>query len=99
MLNTFGLRQGSGGSGKFVGGEGVHRELKFLVPMTVSILSERRAFQPYGLAGGGPGARGHNLLTYTDGRTINLGGKNTVEVQAGDVLTILSPGGGGYGAE
>ncbi|CAK4080949.1 unnamed protein product [Aphanomyces euteiches] len=99
ILNTFGLRQGSGGSGKFVGGEGVHRELKFLVPMTVSILSERRAFQPYGLAGGGPGARGHNLLTYTDGRTINLGGKNTVEVQAGDVLAILSPGGGGYGAE
>jgi 5-oxoprolinase (ATP-hydrolysing) len=71
----------------------------------------------YGLLGGGPGARGHNFLTYTDGRTINLvglcftminvihtticrsqGGKNTVEVQTGDVLTILSPGGGGYGA-
>ncbi|KAF0711776.1 Aste57867_5034 [Aphanomyces stellatus] len=97
LLNAFGLRTGSGGAGTFVGGEGVHRELKFLVPMTVSILSERRAFQPYGLAGGGPGARGHNLLTYTDGRTINLGGKNTVEVEAGDVLTILSPGGGGYG--
>ncbi|RHY96995.1 hypothetical protein DYB35_006008 [Aphanomyces astaci] len=98
LLNAFGLRQGSGGVGKFAGGEGVHRELKFLVPMTVSILSERRAFQPYGLYGGGPGARGHNLLTYTDGRTINLGGKNTVEVLAGDVLTILSPGGGAYGA-
>ncbi|RQM23124.1 hypothetical protein B5M09_005532 [Aphanomyces astaci] len=98
LLNAFGLRQGSGGVGKFAGGEGVHRELKFLVPMTVSILSERRAFQPYGLYGGGPGARGHNLLTYTDGRTINLGGKNTVEVLAGDILTILSPGGGAYGA-
>ncbi|RHY65952.1 hypothetical protein DYB34_006930 [Aphanomyces astaci] len=74
LLNAFGLRQGSGGVGKFAGGEGVHRELKFLVPMTVSILSERRAFQPY------------------------VGGKNTVEVLAGDVLTILSPGGGAYGA-
>ncbi|RHY19492.1 hypothetical protein DYB30_012498, partial [Aphanomyces astaci] len=72
LLNAFGLRQGSGGVGKFAGGEGVHRELKFLVPMTVSILSERRAFQPYVV--------------------------NTVEVLAGDVLTILSPGGGAYGA-
>ncbi|ETW09164.1 hypothetical protein H310_01596 [Aphanomyces invadans] len=98
LLNAFGLRSGSGGVGKFAGGEGVHRELKFMAPMTVSILSERRAFQPYGLLGGGPGARGHNLLTYSDGRTVNLGGKNTVEVVPGDVLTILSPGGGAYGA-
>ena len=66
----------------------------------VSILSERRAFQPYGLAGGEPGSRGLNLLTLvSDGtnREINLGGKNTVAVSSGDRLQILTPGGGGYG--
>lgn len=66
----------------------------------VSILSERRSFQPYGLEGGMPGARGINLLTLaSDGsnRTINLGGKNTVSVGRGDRLTIQSPGGGGFG--
>ncbi|OQR91721.1 5-oxoprolinase [Achlya hypogyna] len=98
LLESFGLRPHSGGAGRFTGGDGVVRALKFLEPMTVSILSERRAFQPYGLEGGGPGARGINLLTYPDGRVVNLGGKNTVHVTPGDVLTIQSPGGGGYGA-
>lgn len=67
--------------------------------MQCSILSERRAFQPYGLLGGSPGARGMNLLTLhgEDGRVVNLGGKNTVVVSRGDQLTIMSPGGGGYG--
>ncbi len=64
----------------------------------VSILSERRAFQPYGLAGGQPGGRGLNLLQFgADGRTISLGGKNTVNVSAGDRIVIHTPGGGGYG--
>lgn len=64
----------------------------------VSILSERRAFQPYGMAGGLPGARGLNLVRFAeDGRTISLGGKNTISLNAGDRLTICSPGGGGYG--
>ncbi|KDO33339.1 hypothetical protein SPRG_02146 [Saprolegnia parasitica CBS 223.65] len=97
LLESFGLRPGSGGRGHFNGGDGVVRALKFLEPMTVSILSERRAFQPYGLEGGEPGARGQNLLRYPDGRQVNLGGKNTVQVTPGDVLTIRSPGGGGYG--
>ena len=65
------------------------------------MLSERRALQPYGMNGGQPGARGLNLLNRADeivGRkTINLGGKNTVSVVAGDRLTIYSPGGGGFG--
>ena len=65
----------------------------------VSILSERRAFQPYGLLGGEPGCRGENLLLTALGKTINLGGKNTIDVVSGDVLVIKSPGGGGYGEE
>ena len=74
------------------------RELQFTKPLVVSILSERRAFQPFGLLGGGPGARGMNLLVTSGGRTMNLGGKNTVGVDPGDRLIIMSPGGGGYGA-
>jgi 5-oxoprolinase (ATP-hydrolysing) len=65
----------------------------------VSILSERRAFRPYGMAGGEPGQRGLNLLRFAeDGREISLGGKNTISVQPGDRLLIHSPGGGGYGS-
>ena len=65
----------------------------------MSILSERRAFRPYGMAGGEPGHRGLNLLRFAqDARTISLGGKNTISVQPGDRLLIHSPGGGGYGA-
>lgn len=97
-LRAFHLREGSGGNGRFRGGDGVVRELEFLQPMTVSILSERRAFQPYGLSGGEPGARGVNLLTRADGRVLNLGGKNTVDVAPHEILTIYTPGGGGYGA-
>ena len=70
-----------------------------LQPLTVSILSERRAFQPYGMKGGDPGSRGINTLTLKpDKRTISLGGKNTVNVLPGDILTIYTPGGGGFGA-
>ncbi|TMW56149.1 hypothetical protein Poli38472_008797 [Pythium oligandrum] len=97
LLRAFHLRNGSGGVGKYRGGDGVVREIEFLKPMTVSILSERRAFRPYGLAGGGDGERGRNLLTRSDGRLINLGGKNTVDVLPHDTLTINTPGGGGYG--
>jgi len=97
-LRAFHLREESGGNGRFRGGDGVVRELEFLQSMTVSILSERRAFQPYGLSGGEPGARGVNLLTRADGRVLNLGGKNTVDVAPHEVLTIYTPGGGGYGA-
>ena len=82
----------------FKGGDGVIRELEFTRPLVVSILSERRSFQPYGLEGGEAGARGLNLLHKLDGRVINLGGKNTVDVRSGDRLVIHSPGGGGFGS-
>ena len=108
LLRAFILRDGSGGRGRHCGGEGVVRELEFRRPLVVSILSERRAFRPYGLEGGEAGARGLNLLTFAGGgkdgggegraRLVNLGGKNTVQVHKGDVLTIYTPGGGGFGA-
>uniref|UniRef100_M4B3E8 5-oxoprolinase n=1 Tax=Hyaloperonospora arabidopsidis (strain Emoy2) TaxID=559515 RepID=M4B3E8_HYAAE len=98
LLRAFHLREGSGGAGKFRGGNGVVRQVEFLEYMTVSILSERRAFQPYGLEGGEPGARGLNLLSRHGGHTVNLGGKNTVDVLPGEILTLYTPGGGGFGA-
>ncbi|KAJ3360425.1 hypothetical protein GGF31_003243 [Allomyces arbusculus] len=99
LVRTFGLRPGSGGAGTFHGGNGVVRELEFTVPLQVSILSERRVFAPYGLAGGQDGERGMNLLIKgKDGRVVNLGGKNSVHVEPGDVVRICTPGGGGYGA-
>ena len=83
VLKRFQLNPGSGGHGLNNGGDGVVRELLFRKPLTLSILSERRAFCPYGLKGGSPGSRGLNLLVYADGRTINLGGKASVKVNAG----------------
>ncbi|CAM9898424.1 unnamed protein product [Discosporangium mesarthrocarpum] len=73
--------------------------MTFRRPLTVSVLTERRALQPWGMAGGQPGERGVNLLhIHSEKRTVSLGGKNTVHVKPGDCLTILTPGGGGYGA-
>lgn len=102
-VKSFSLRTGSGGPGRWRGGDGVIRELEFLRPLTVSILSERRCTDVPGLLGGERGARGRNLLVKLDQsrrgtKTISLGGKATVEVAAGDCLRIESPGGGGYGA-
>lgn len=98
VLRAFHLRPGSGGTGAWPGGDGVVREIEFLRPQTVSILSERRVLRPFGLQGGGPGATGLNLLVRADGRTLSLGGKATVAVAGGDRLRILTPGGGGFGA-
>jgi 5-oxoprolinase (ATP-hydrolysing) len=65
--------------------------------MTAGILSERRAVAPFGLFGGQPGQKGQNLLLRADGRIVNLGGKATVSLQAGDVMRISTPGAGGFG--
>lgn len=98
ILRQFSIRENSGGIGKYNGGNGVIRELEFTKPLIVSILSERRAFQPYGMAGGQCGKRGKNLLYIAkEDRYISLGGKNTIQVISGDRLIIESPGGGGYG--
>ena len=100
MLCKFTLREGSGGEGKYRGGDGVIREIEFLKEgIQVGILSERRAFQPYGMAGGGPGTRGKNLIVMPDGRLINFGSKNSMTLtEARTRVRILTPGGGGYGA-
>jgi len=87
------LRLGSGGAGGHRGGDGVVRELEALEPCRVSIISERRARSPQGAGGGSPGSPGRNLL---NGR--ELPAKVTVDVSAGDVIRIETPGGGGWGA-
>lgn len=97
VLRRFDLRPGSGGIGKHHGGDGIVRIIEFSTPMKVSILSERRAIEPYGLAGGQNGQRGENLWVKTDGRVVNLGGKNTAMMVKGDKIVIQSPGGGGWG--
>ncbi|CAL1399120.1 unnamed protein product [Linum trigynum] len=98
LLHRFGMREKSGGLGVNKGGDGIVREIEFRRPVVVSILSERRVHAPRGLAGGDDGARGENYLIKRDKRRIYLGGKNTVEVQAGEILQILTPGGGGWGS-
>ena len=97
ILERFCLREGSGGNGKYRGGDGIVRDIVFRTPTKVSILSERRTFAPYGLEGGDDGKRGQNLWIKKTGRVINLGGKNTAMMEAGDRIVILSPGGGGWG--
>jgi N-methylhydantoinase B len=97
-VHTYRLRSGSGGSGRFPGGEGIEREIEFRAPATLSLMGERRRVQPWGLAGGGPAACGEDWLILVEGDRVQLPGKCTVEVAAGDRLRVLTPGGGGWGA-
>ncbi|XP_055389292.1 5-oxoprolinase isoform X2 [Condylostylus longicornis] len=98
VLNKFCLRDdNSGGAGAFNGGEGVQRELLFRKPVTLSVLTERRVLEPYGMNGGSSGKRGVNLLIKPNGRIISLGSKTAVNVEAGDIFSMKTPGGGGYG--
>lgn len=93
------LRQGSGGAGLASGGEGIERDLQVLVDATVSLITERRVSQPWGLAGGGPGAVGENWLLPggDEDRAERLPDKCTIDLKAGDVVRMLTPGGGGWG--
>uniref|UniRef100_A0A2M4A7B1 Putative oxoprolinase n=1 Tax=Anopheles triannulatus TaxID=58253 RepID=A0A2M4A7B1_9DIPT len=98
ILKRFSLRDdASGGAGQYRGGEGVHRELLFRRPMTLSVLTERRTLRPYGMAGGEPGKPGLNLLVKHRGRTVNIGAKTAIAVGPGDLFSMKTPGGGGYG--
>jgi N-methylhydantoinase B/oxoprolinase/acetone carboxylase alpha subunit len=94
------LRRGSGGDGSAPGGDGIERDLLMLEPVTVSLITERRASQPWGLAGGEPGAVGENWLLPggDESRAEHVPDKCTIRLQAGDVLRMLTPGGGGWGA-
>jgi len=90
------IRRGSGGAGKFHGGDGIRRDVQLLTDAQVTLLSERRRYPPYGLAGGAPGQCGENLIIRDDQVEI-LPGKGSFELHKGDVLSIRTPGGGGYG--
>ncbi len=93
------LRQGSGGAGRCPGGEGIERDLLMLEDVTVSLITERRVSRPWGLAGGEPGAPGENWLLPggDESRAERLPDKCTIRMKAGDVLRMLTPGGGGWG--
>lgn len=95
-VKRYSLRTGSGGKGKFRGGDGIVREFEFLAPAQVNILSERRVFSPYGLAGGSPGEKGKNILV-RGGKRVLLNGKVSLRMNRGDRLVVETPGGGGYG--
>ncbi|MBI2930330.1 MAG: hydantoinase B/oxoprolinase family protein, partial [Planctomycetes bacterium] len=92
-VREYAIRRGSGGAGRWRGGDGLIREFEFLADARVSIIGDRRVTRPYGLAGGGPGKAGRNLL---NGRV--LPGKVNVEVRAGDRVRVESPGGGAFGS-
>ena len=96
-LTRYHLRRNSGGAGKNRGGEGIVREYEILRPTTATILSERRAIAPWGLAGGSPASPGRNLLIETDGTEEELSSKVTRRLQPGQRLRIETPGGGGWG--
>jgi 5-oxoprolinase (ATP-hydrolysing) len=93
----FAVRRGSGGAGRWRGGDGVVRELLFLRPLELSIISSRRTTKPYGTAGGLPGKGGRNRLLRADGREEELPPVAMAAVGSGDRLIIETPGGGGYG--
>ena len=97
-VEEFAVRRGSGGKGRFRGGDGVVRRLRFLEPMTVTILSSNRVTAPYGLDGGGPGLRGRNTLLRLNGDVVELQGNDEAAVEQGDQIRIETPGGGGFGS-
>ncbi len=97
LLESFSVRRGSGGRGRHRGGDGTVRRLRFLEPMTASILSSHRKVANFGVAGGAPGALGRNAVERADGSVEALGGTDKVEMAPGDVIVIETPGGGGYG--
>jgi N-methylhydantoinase B len=97
VVTRTGLRSGSGGAGRFPGGEGIIRELQFREAATVSLIGERRRHRPWGLAGGRPGSTGEDWLVARSGSQERLPGKVTFEAEAGDRILVLTPGGGGWG--
>jgi N-methylhydantoinase B len=96
-VTSYTLRRDSGGEGKYRGGDGIQREIRFDTPSTLSLMGERRRNPPWGLAGGGPGETGEDWLIRANGKRERLPGKVTMEVNPGDRLLVLTPGGGGWG--
>ncbi|WP_201729510.1 hydantoinase B/oxoprolinase family protein [Acidocella sp. C78] len=96
-VETFEIRRGSGGAGRHRGGDGVRRRLRFLEPMTVTVLASRRTVPPFGMEGGAPGAAGRQWVERVDGGIDIMGGRDQATIAAGDAVVIETPGGGGYG--
>ena len=97
-VTAYAVRRGSGGSGRFRGGDGIVREMEMLVPCECTLITERRRHAPWGREGGQPGLPGRNLLIEPDGEVRELPGKVTLDLQPGQRLRIETPGGGGFGA-
>ena len=97
-LERYEIRPGSGGAGRWHGGAGGRREIRFGEPMTVTTLSSHRRVRPYGMAGGQPGALGSHWVRHTDGSVTDMQACDSIGVAAGDVFVIETPGGGGYGS-
>jgi 5-oxoprolinase (ATP-hydrolysing) len=95
-LESYEIRPHSGGPGRWQGGDGGERRVRFLEPMTASILSNGRKVGAFGMAGGGAGAVGENFALRADGQVQTLSHIGQVDMQAGDVMVIRTPGGGGY---
>ncbi|MHC4218921.1 MAG: hydantoinase B/oxoprolinase family protein, partial [Planctomycetota bacterium] len=98
-LERFAVRRGSGGAGRHRGGDGAVREIRFLAPMTLSILSQHRVEGPYGMDGGDPGAAGSQRVERANGEIEELGAIDGTDVEPGDRLTLETPGGGAWGRE
>jgi 5-oxoprolinase (ATP-hydrolysing) len=96
-LERYAIRRGSGGAGRWRGGDGGRREIRFGEPMTVTTLAGHRRVAPYGMAGGSPGALGRNWIERADGTVVPMKGCDSVKAGAGDLFVLETPGGGGYG--
>ncbi|KAK6225224.1 hydantoinase b oxoprolinase [Colletotrichum tabaci] len=106
LVRRYEIRRGSGGAGTWRGGDGITREIEARVPLKFSILSDRRVYRPWGMAGGGPGRQGENYaFLFGEGgeegamERINLGGKAIINLREGEYVQINTPGGGGYGGD
>jgi 5-oxoprolinase (ATP-hydrolysing) len=97
-LDAFSIREGSGGAGTHRGGDGAIRRVRFLEPMTAVMLANHRRIAPFGVAGGEPGAKGRNWVERADGTREEYDATFEVDMHAGDVFVVETPGGGGYGA-
>jgi 5-oxoprolinase (ATP-hydrolysing) len=96
-LDEFRIRPGSGGRGRHAGGDGIVRRLRFLEPMTTTVLTSHRITRAFGVAGGEPGLPGRNAVERADGRVEELQGNDETEMGPDDVFVMETPGGGGFG--
>ena len=98
-LDSYSIREGSGGAGRYRGGDGGIRRIRFLEDMTAAILSNNRRYAPFGLAGGSSAQVGRNYVERADGSVQELGPQDSAQLHPGDVFVIETPGGGGYGEQ